>query len=154
MSSFIEDNPTNPHAFIQWKGTDVCMDFHCDCGAHCHFDGDFAYAVKCPHCETIWEMPCNIVPRRADERTYPDHVRGAKLMEPDGDYADEVTGADGVTRWVAYPRDKYKGERAGPPVDEAEHFYQCKACGAWVDKRDLGMVFDHEGPLPHPDQRH
>ena len=51
------------------------------------------------------------------------------------------------------PRGKYRGERiGGPPANEAEHFYQCKKCGAWVDMRDLGMVFDHEGPLPHPDR--
>jgi hypothetical protein len=23
-------------------------------------------------------------------------------------------------------------------------------CGGWVDMRDLGMVFEHEQPLPHP----
>lgn len=51
------------------------------------------------------------------------------------------------------PRGKYLGERQGKPVqDEAEHFFRCAACGGWVDMRDLGMVFDHEGPLPHPDR--
>jgi hypothetical protein len=35
-------------------------------------------------------------------------------------------------------------------VQEAEHFYPCEACKGWVDMRDLGMVLDHEGPLPHP----
>jgi hypothetical protein len=35
-------------------------------------------------------------------------------------------------------------------VDEAEHFYRCSTCGGWVDCRDLGQVFDHEGALPHP----
>jgi hypothetical protein len=29
-------------------------------------------------------------------------------------------------------------------VAEAEHFYRCEVCGAWVDCRDLGMVLDHE----------
>lgn len=43
MSDFIEDTPDRAHAFIQWKGTDVCMDFHCECGVHMHFDGDFAF---------------------------------------------------------------------------------------------------------------
>ena len=36
--------------------------------------------------------------------------------------------------------------------DEAEHFYQCEACGGWIDKRDLGQVLEHEGPLPNPPQ--
>ncbi len=91
------------HAFIQWKGTDVCMDFWCDCGAHCHFDGDFAYAVKCPHCKTIWQMPSNVFPRKADEQTFAGHIENAKDLEPDEDYADEVLGTDGVTYLQAHP---------------------------------------------------
>jgi|GEM_PF-2139104 len=39
-----------PHGWIQWKGTDVCMDIHCECGAHMHLDAEFAYNVKCPYC--------------------------------------------------------------------------------------------------------
>jgi hypothetical protein len=34
------------------------------------------------------------------------------------------------------------------PVDEAEHFHKCEACGGWFDMRDLA-VLDHEEPLPH-----
>lgn len=53
------------------------------------------------------------------------------------------------------PRGKHIGERLGlPPIDESEHFIKCAECGAWIDCRDLGTVFDHEGPVPHPDQRH
>jgi hypothetical protein len=43
-------------AFIQWKGTDVCMDCYCVCGESFHFDADFAYAVQCPVCERRYEM--------------------------------------------------------------------------------------------------
>lgn len=70
-----------PQAFIQWKGTDVCVDFYCECGAHCHFDGYFAHVLKCPHCETKWEMPHTVFPRRAAA----DSMRDAQLMEPDED---------------------------------------------------------------------
>jgi hypothetical protein len=32
-----------------------------------------------------------------------------------------------------------------------DHFFKCdEACGGWFDMRDLGAVFDHEEPLPHP----
>ena len=54
------------------------------------------------------------------------------------------------------PRDKYIGipinPRTGEPVElaEEEHYQRCPACGGWIDCRDLGMVLDHEGPLPHP----
>jgi hypothetical protein len=68
----------SPSAFIQWKGTDVCFDFNCDCGAYLHFDGYFAYFVQCGVCETVWEMPCYLYPRRADASATPT-VR----MEPD-----------------------------------------------------------------------
>ena len=51
------------------------------------------------------------------------------------------------------PRGKYKGRRVGgKPKDEAEHFIKCPACGGWIDLRDLGQVFAHEGPLPHPSE--
>lgn len=47
--------------FIQWKGTDLCMDFHCpECEAHSHFDGFFAYHVQCPNCGTFFKMPTDI----------------------------------------------------------------------------------------------
>lgn len=51
------------------------------------------------------------------------------------------------------PRGKFIGERIdGRPADEAEHFIRCGTCGGLIDCRDLGQVFDHEGPLPHPAQ--
>ena len=83
---FDSDAP-NPRAWVQWKGTNVCMDFHCECGAHCHFDGYFAYTVKCPHCATVWEMPTNLFPRKADERTAPYWRDNAKLLDHDEDFA-------------------------------------------------------------------
>jgi hypothetical protein len=82
---FSHGETPKPSAFIQWKGTDVCMDFWCDCGAHCHFDGYFAHAVKCPHCDAVWEMPFMLFPRRADERTYAGHRENPKMLEPDED---------------------------------------------------------------------
>ena len=47
--------------FIQWKETDLCMDFHCPkCGEHSHFDGLFAYAVRCSACGQDWQMPTDV----------------------------------------------------------------------------------------------
>lgn len=43
-----------PHGWIQWKGTEVCMDVHCKCGEMFHIDADFAYHVKCPSCGTVY----------------------------------------------------------------------------------------------------
>ena len=43
-----------PHGWIQWKGTNVCMDVHCVCGEIGHIDESFAYHVKCPKCERVY----------------------------------------------------------------------------------------------------
>jgi hypothetical protein len=43
-------------AFIQWKGTDVCMDCLCVCGNGFHIHGEFAYSVKCPNCGKVLEV--------------------------------------------------------------------------------------------------
>ena len=89
MSSFLRDGaPSDPYVFVQYKGTDLCIDFHCECGAHCHYDGDFAYAVKCPHCGTVWEMPCYIVPRKADDKTNAHWRENPKELLPDDDFMD------------------------------------------------------------------
>jgi hypothetical protein len=42
------DNPRDgAHGWIQWKGTKVCIDLHCECGRLEHFDGDFFYHYEC-----------------------------------------------------------------------------------------------------------
>lgn len=49
------------------------------------------------------------------------------------------------------PRGKYIGKLVSDlPVEERDHFIKCPACNGWIDCRDLGQVFSHEGPLPHP----
>lgn len=63
MSRFIEDEIHGTHAFVQYKNTDICLDFYCRCEAQLHYDGYFAYVLQCPYCETKWEMPCYIIPR-------------------------------------------------------------------------------------------
>lgn len=62
MSRFIEEDWKDGDVFIQYKGTDICLDFTCTCGEHGHFDGYFAYVLKCK-CGLLWEMPCFITPR-------------------------------------------------------------------------------------------
>jgi len=48
---YSQDNEKgDAHGWIQWKGTDVCIDLHCKCGYHGHFDGDFFYNYGCPSC--------------------------------------------------------------------------------------------------------
>ena len=52
----ISRRPDGPRAFIQWKGTDVCADLLCECGARGHFDGTFMYHVKCALCCRVYDV--------------------------------------------------------------------------------------------------
>lgn len=44
-----------PFAWIQWKGTNVCMDIHCACGELLHLDAEFAYYIQCGECGQVYE---------------------------------------------------------------------------------------------------
>jgi phage FluMu protein Com len=55
-NTFSLDPKKDPHGWIQWKGTDVCMDIHCKCGEHSHIDAEFVYFIQCPKCKTIYEV--------------------------------------------------------------------------------------------------
>jgi hypothetical protein len=57
---------TDAETFIQWKGTEVCMDFHCSCGYHGHIDAGFAYFVECGGCGAQYEMGTQVLARRID----------------------------------------------------------------------------------------
>ena len=56
-----------------------------------------------------------------------------------------------VSPYEPRPRGMFIGERAdGRHVPEAQHYFRCKACGGWIDMRDLAWCEDHETELPHP----
>jgi len=63
-----------PHAWIQWKGTDVCMDVRCACGRSLHLDASFTYFIECPHadCRRVYKVgayvPLQEVPREVADR--------------------------------------------------------------------------------------
>ena len=64
-----------PHGWIQWKGTDVCMDIYCKCGQSFHIDSTFAYSVQCPKCDTCYH--CNGHIELIELRQVPDNtIRG------------------------------------------------------------------------------
>lgn len=45
-----------PHAFVQWKGTDACMDLYCKCGQQGHVDAGFAYHAVCAECGQQYDV--------------------------------------------------------------------------------------------------
>jgi len=58
-----------PCGWIQWKGTDVCADITCQCGAKFHVDGWFMYYVTCPVCGQKYLMNGHIqlIPIESEE---------------------------------------------------------------------------------------
>lgn len=45
------------NTFIQWKGTDLCMDFICpNCGYQDHFDGYGFYTITCTTCKAVFRL--------------------------------------------------------------------------------------------------
>lgn len=49
-----------PHGWIQWKGTDVCIDLYCKCGHHGHVDAEFFYHYRCPKCQRGYRVGMNV----------------------------------------------------------------------------------------------
>lgn len=64
---FTRPEGSEADVFIQWKGTEVCMDFTCPCGAEGHVDASFAYFVHCPSCDTVFELGTQVIVKRNDE---------------------------------------------------------------------------------------
>ena len=62
-----KDFNTGAKSFIQWKGTDVCMDWWCSCGNSNHVDSDFLYSVQCKHCGKVWEVGTQVALRPTTE---------------------------------------------------------------------------------------
>ena len=75
-----------PSTFIQWKGTDVCLDFYCECGVQSHLDADFAYTIACPACKAEYEMPSNIILLpKGTALTYPREPKFCEMERPEQD---------------------------------------------------------------------
>lgn len=59
---------TDARTFIQWKGTEVCMDLHCDCGHDNHYVGMFAHFVRCAGCGTVYQLGTQVRAFRVEGR--------------------------------------------------------------------------------------
>lgn len=72
-------DPDPPNAFLQWKGIDVCLDFRCSCGEGSHFDGDFAYSLRCVACGKVFLMPSTVPLIEVGPEAF--HYERAKVTE-------------------------------------------------------------------------
>lgn len=64
---FTTPEGSDAEMFIQWKGTDVCLDFHCPCGESGHYDGGFAYFIHCPSCGAVYEMGTQVIAKKTTD---------------------------------------------------------------------------------------
>lgn len=70
-----------PHAWIQWKGTNVCMDVYCLCGAHGHIDADFAYKYRCGACKRLYDLAGYVRMVEVPEAEYTQSDRDGCVVE-------------------------------------------------------------------------
>lgn len=63
----VRDYPEPGSTFIQWKGTEVCMDLVCLCGKSFHVDDEFTYAVRCPYCSRVLRLGTQVAVAEADD---------------------------------------------------------------------------------------
>jgi hypothetical protein len=76
--------------------------------------------------------------------------RGAESTLERGDHEEPYEGGR-MNVPLSNDLESIVGKRiGGEPANEAEHFYECAACGQAVDKRQLGDVFHHEEPGHKP----
>lgn len=94
MRKPIEDWPSEPldrdreipepgegSAWIQWKGTNVCMDVRCRCGANGHIDAEFAYFYKCLACGVTFTVGMAVRLYPMSEGATEKHGEHAKVDE-------------------------------------------------------------------------
>jgi len=72
-----------PHGWIQWKGTDVCMDCYCECGHHGHIDAEFAYSYQCPKCKQIYTINGHVQFHKVDSVDHQCVVTDESYVEDD-----------------------------------------------------------------------
>lgn len=57
---------TDATNFIQWKGTDVCIDIRCSEDGF-HYDGTFMHLIRCPDCGAVYEVGTQVHLRKVTE---------------------------------------------------------------------------------------
>lgn len=87
---YSQDHPRGEsHGWIQWKGTDVCIDIHCVCGHSGHVDGDFFYHYRCPSCQRVYAVGQNVklIPLTAEQVQFLADAGLTIYTDTDGDGA-------------------------------------------------------------------
>ncbi|TQI72296.1 hypothetical protein JM79_3254 [Gramella sp. Hel_I_59] len=127
-------------AFMQFKNTDICLDFTCSCGEANHYDGYFAYEIACGNCKKIYKLSDKI---EVTALSPEDSQLSGGAMEPIKLDEEQVVAEPGKV--VSYPAFKNdivifdhdeitKGCIAGE--GKPEIIEPSKAPGDWMKVRD------------------
>jgi len=101
QNGLVSERDDRPEAFIQWKGTDACIDLYCSCGRQFHFDGYFADELTCGHCGQAYELPSTL-------RATP--VSPSRMRRAIFDESDIISDGEFSFRW---PRPAFEGAKPG-----------------------------------------
>lgn len=77
--------PSGAHGWIQWKGTRVCMDVHCICGAHMHIDEEFCYFLHCPYCDRVYIVGSYVQLMEVADKTREDALASPSIVHIEKD---------------------------------------------------------------------
>jgi hypothetical protein len=89
MTDEQQPEPSEPTATINWKDSLACIGLTCTCGYRSHADGWFSFAMQCPRCGVVWELPTVLSPMRVESPADSDLVVETddiygRLQPPDG----------------------------------------------------------------------
>jgi hypothetical protein len=72
------------HGWIQWKGTNVCMDIYCSCGHHSHVDTEFLYNFRCAKCKQAFAVGAHVrlIPLTPAQEAYVETDGGGFKTDP------------------------------------------------------------------------
>lgn len=73
------------HGAIQWKGTNVCMDVRCSCGAYGHIDAEFFYNYECAACGAKYAVDSHValIPLTAEQAQFVDDGGACAFIRDD-----------------------------------------------------------------------
>lgn len=130
---------TRPDAFIQWKGTDACLDVYCGCGGQFHFDGYFAYELTCGRCGQTYELPNTL-------RIHPvEPSRGLSLVF---DGVKVITGGEFAIPW---PRGEFSAVEIGGTFevrDEHQRAYVTLVKAEAAGNEAMTLTVRNQGARP------
>lgn len=97
MSEFYEavysqDNPEGKsHGWIQWKGTNVCIDLYCECGEHGHVDEEFFYYYQCK-CGRKYAVGQNVklIPLTPEQVAHVESSKGCGFVRDENHVAEQL----------------------------------------------------------------